>query len=175
MVLRTGKDIDMKHLLISACMLALVPAAYAGDVTVTFSEEFAEKLEKELGEREGVKLSEMIVKDVTDAFAGDLDQIGAINVTIVDARANRPTFKELGDTPGLSMQSFSVGGASLTGDVLDAEGNVVSSLSYKYFENDIRFAQGRATWSDARRSFDRFADKLAKQYRADVTTTDAGL
>lgn len=162
----------MKYFLLSACVLGLAPAALAGEVNVSLSETFAEKLDKELGEREGEILTNMLIEDIEREFAGELAELGDINITIIDARANRPTFKELGDTPGLSLQSFGVGGASLSGDVLDADGNVLTSLEYKYYETDIRNAYGRATWSDARRTFDRFADKLAKQYRADVASAD---
>lgn len=152
----------MKYLLISACMLGLVPMAHAGDITIQFSEKFSEKLTDELGEREGETLKKYLTKDLTQSFGASLETYGDIKVTIIDAKANRPTFKELGDTPGLSMSSFGIGGASLKGEVYSVDGELLATTEFKDYETDIRYARGQATWSDAKRTFDRFARKLAK-------------
>jgi len=44
-----------------------------------------------------------------------------------------------------------------------ADDEMLGELEYGWFENDIRLAQGRATWSDARRASGRFARKFAKE------------
>ena len=163
----------MKYLLISACVLGLVPAAQAGEVNITFSEKFAETLQDKLGEREGTYLIKQLTRDIEQEFGDELATMGDINIKIIDAKANRPTMKEMGDKPGLSMRSIAVGGASLEGEVLGEDGEVIASTNYKYYETDIRYAKGSATWSDAKRSFNRFADKLGKEYRKATDDADA--
>ena len=76
-------------------------------------------------------------------------------------KPNRPTFKQLGDKPGLSMQSFGVGGAAITGRIVAADGSE-KPLSYHWYETDIRQASNNWVWSDAEWTFDRFARKLAR-------------
>lgn len=156
----------MKTAFIGLVSLALMPAAYAGDIHITFSEEMVEDLQDDYGMREADYLTEQLREDITQEFDGKLDMYGDITVEIVDAKPNRPTFQQMGDTPGLSMRSVSLGGAKLTGSIEDLDGNVISVTDYRYYENDIRAVVGRATWSDANRAFDRFARKLAKDVEA---------
>ena len=153
----------MKHLLLSALALGILPAAHAGTINISYSEDFAEKLTEEYGEREGEYLIKALKSDLEYAFGEDLAVIGDVNVVIEDARPNRPTFKEMGDTPGLSMQSFGVGGARVSAVVMDANGEPLSDMSYEWYESDIKWAKGSNTWSDAKRAFDRFSRKLDKK------------
>lgn len=150
----------MKHLLIGALALGLLPNAYAGEINISFSDDFAEKIEDDLGQREGEYLVKALKDDIEYAFGDDLALLGDINVTIENAVPNRPTFKQMGDTPGLSFQSFGVGGARVSAVVLDDKGEPLTELSYEWYESDIRWAQGSNTWTDAKRAFDRFARKL---------------
>ncbi|MEL7231116.1 MAG: hypothetical protein AAGJ85_01235 [Pseudomonadota bacterium] len=154
----------MKTLITSACALALAPFAAATTVNVTFSEDFAEKLSDDYGDREGPKLVEEITEDVTRQFEKRGLDVARVDVTILDAKPNRPTFQQQLDRPGLDgFRSISLGGMSLEGTAFDASGNEIGSKSYKYFENDIRNVIAVGTWGDARRASDRFARRFAKE------------
>ena len=152
----------MKKVLFTAALLALAPIAGATTVNVSYSEDFTEKLTDDYGEREGVKLSEEITEDLIREFEKKGVSVARIDVMIIDAQPNRPTFKQLGDRPGLdAIRSISIGGMSLEGTAYDAEGNVLGTKQYDWFETDIRDAVGAGTWTDARRASDRFARRFA--------------
>ena len=145
--------------------LALLGAAgfaHAQEIVVQYSDDFTESLQEDLGEREGTYLSEKLTKDITEAFAKNGVSAHRVVVTIEDAAPNRPTFTQLSDRIGLSPRSFSVGGLDVTGEALGADGDVLAQVEYDYYTHDIRDAQNRGTWSDARRASKRFAHRLAK-------------
>ena len=154
----------MKRLIASiAAAAAISVSAHADDVfSFSTSEDFQEKLEDDYGERELEYLTEEIREDITR----ELGKVGVsparIEVMIIDAKPNRPTFEQLG-AGGLSFQSFSIGGMDLKATAYDASGEVLGELEYDWFENDIRNAPSQSTWSDARRASGRFARKFAKQ------------
>lgn len=150
----------MKYLIAGALAVTLVPLAHAGEIQVKYSEDFTEKLNDDYGMREGETLSEDITKEVTEALGAKLGLLGDVVVTIEDARPNRPTFKQLGDTVGLSMQSISTGGAKLSANVYDVKGDLLFTMDSRYYDDDIRWAQYKGTWTDAKKSIDRFATKL---------------
>lgn len=152
----------MKYMLLAGAALMMAPFAQAADIKVAFSDDFAETLADDYGTREGEYLTRRLTKEIEQAFGDRLDQIGTITLIIDEAKPNRPTFKQLGDTPGLSMQSISIGGADVSGTVTDLSGNVIADLQYDDYETDIRQVVGSATWTDANRTFDRFARKLSK-------------
>jgi hypothetical protein len=151
----------------AACLgLGLVVAslgASATEINITFSDDFSKDLSKDYGEREGAYLSGMIDGRVMDALeaAGLQDRVARVDITLLDAKPNRPTLQQMSKQPGLSMQSFSIGGASLTGRMYDAQNALIGETSHDWYESDIRQAQYNATWTDARRAIDRFARKLA--------------
>ncbi len=159
----------MRALLFAAfATLALVVSAYAeplstvSSVEVKLSPELQKKATAEYGVKEVDRLAGELKKDVerelqrTGVLAG-----GKIELTLVDARPNRPTFKQLGDRPGLSFESFSTGGAAIEGRAITVDG-VVTPIRYDWYENDIRQARMSGTWSDAYIAFDRFAYKLGR-------------
>ncbi|MEM6947311.1 MAG: hypothetical protein AAF486_04405 [Pseudomonadota bacterium] len=153
--------------MIRAALSALVlsgfaAAADATTITVAFSEEFAEKLEDDYGLREGTRLTEEIIEDIER----ELDRSGVeatrIDVMILDAKPNRPTFGQLRDTPGLDpIRSISLGGMSMEGTITHSSG-AESTVEYSYFENDIRQVVSAGTWWDANRASRRFAKRVAE-------------
>jgi len=164
----------MKRILTAISLMALTaaPSALAGDgqtitaagqhaISVEYSEDFAEMLEDEYGEREGVYLADEVREDLTRELSRRGIGFERIAVTIIDAKPNRPTFEQLGAS-GLSAQSFGNGGMKLAATAYGADGNVLGELEYRWFENDIRDAQGKSTWWDAKRASRRFATKFAK-------------
>lgn len=85
-----------------------------------------------------------------------------IAVTLEDAWPNRPTFAQLSARPSLSYQSLSRGGARLSATLSDDQGAVIDVVDYEWRTFDIADSAHRGTWSDAKRTFDRFARRLAE-------------
>ena len=149
--------------LTSAAVLLSASAALAApaSVNVTISPELQSKAVKKYGVRDVNELAASLKKSVEY----ELNRSGAydgakIDLVLADAKPNRPTFKQMGDRPGLSFESFSIGGAKITGTATAANG-AVTPLAYNWYESDIRWAQYNATWTDAYTTFQRFAHKLA--------------
>lgn len=152
----------MKHLLAAALLVGLAPVAAAAEINVSYAPEFSEKLADDYGEKEGTFLSERVRTDLERALARSGVDVARIDVTIVDAKPSRPTFKQGGDEPGLDMhRSVSLGGMKLKAVAYDAAGTASEPFEYKWFENDIRQA-GLTTWHDARRASSRFAANFVK-------------
>lgn len=158
--------------LMFAAVTALAGAASAQTVQpISFSPAFEEKVHDELGAREGRYLSELVTRRVHAA----IERRGAggspisIEISIVDARPNRPTLEQAVNQPGLdTFRSVSVGGAELRAVLRDANGGVISEVEHRYFTNsldDLRH-QHPWTWSDAQRSINVFAVKVADAYAA---------
>lgn len=153
----------MKRLLAAAALAAvLVPTAAAAEIQVGYGPDFTKKLQEEYGAKEGDVLSREVQKDLTR----ELEKAGVdparVDVTILDARPSKPTFKQAGDKPGLDMmRSVSLGGMKLKAVAYDASGAQTGELEYDWYESDIRQA-GLTTWHDASRASDRFARKFAE-------------
>lgn len=154
----------MKYLLAAAATaLIFAPAALATEIAVGYSADFEKTLEQDYGIREGTYLAKQIERDLMREFeAAGLD-VDQVMVTIERAVPSKPTFKQLGDKPGLDYgRSVSVGGMKLTATAFNANGAEMSSLTYDWFETDIRQA-GITTWYDANRASDRFARRFASK------------
>lgn len=149
-------------LLTAAVTLAAGGAALAAPaaVEVSIGPKLQDKAEKVYGVRDVRELADELKKDVELRLAKTGAYEGArIELTLVDAVPNRPTFKQLGDKPGLSFESFGVGGARIEGRIVAADGKV-TPLAYQFYETDIRWARHHATWSDAEWTIQRFAYHL---------------
>ena len=155
---------------LAALALLAAPIALAGEINVGFSPEFTEELEDDYGMREADYLIDA-VKDDLDRELGKAGlDIPRIEVTILDAMPNKPTFKQLGDTPGLDYgSSKSIGGMKLSATAYDADGNATGDLTYDWYETDIRYA-GISTWQDAKRASDRFARTFVKELTAGTSS-----
>jgi len=118
---------------------------------------------------------------VTDALSDALERRGAhsdstahlvVEVTLIDAQPNKPTFKQLGDTPGLDyFSSVSIGGAELNAILRGPDGEIVTEVSHRRFSyaiDDINLAGG--SWSEARRAVRQFATRVARAYVGQMTT-----
>lgn len=151
----------MKTAALSLLLLAAAPVALAGEINVTYSPEFTEKLEDDYGVKEGEILAGHIQRDLSRELEKAGLDVARIDVTILDARPSRPTFEQGKNEPGLDMfRSVSVGGMKLQAVALDASGATTGELEYDWYETDIRNA-GLTTWHDAQRASDRFARKFA--------------
>lgn len=152
--------------LVSAVVLGLSTPVSAQTIEpVSYSPEFRTALEDDLGEREGTYLQETLTRFVTEALAarGVDDRNVRIELSILNARPNRPTFEQAANTPGLdSFRSVSIGGAELQGVVRNADGAVIANVEHRYYSHDLWLASQTAdTWGDARRAMRRFATKVA--------------
>lgn len=148
----------------TAVLLASSTATLAApaSVSVTISPELQSKAVKTLGVREvddlAARLQATVEKRLTRTGAYE----GArIELVLADAQPNHPTFKQLGDKPGLSYESFGIGGAEIKGRAIAANG-AITPIGYKYYESDLRWARHGGTWADAEGTFDRFAYDLGR-------------
>ncbi len=158
--------------------LAFAQTAQAAPVSVAdvaIAPTFQDTLHKKLGDREGEILQDRVAREVSRALqrAGADVTSGAgvrVETTIVDADPNRPTLKELGDTPGLSMLgSISTGGAHLTGVIRNADGSVVAEVDHRQYSASLfDVLPGAGEWQDADRSIRQYARKVAAAYVANV-------
>jgi hypothetical protein len=155
----------MRTLAVAAiALLASATAAIAApaSVTVSIGPELQAKAAKTLGVREVNDLAAELRTTVERQVAKNPVYDGArIELVLADAQPNRPTFKQLGDTPGLSYESFGVGGAKIHGVAIAASG-AVTPIDYKYYESDIRWARRGGTWADAENTFQMFAADLRR-------------
>lgn len=155
----------MKNLIVSlAAAAALAPAAYASEISIEFSPEFQKKLEKDYGTAEGEKLTKDVREDIERELSKANIDPASVKIVIVDAKPNRPTFKQLGDTPGLdAIRSKSIGGMDLKGTAYSADGSALAELEYDWYETNIEMTHAAGVWSDAKRASRRFAKKLADE------------
>jgi hypothetical protein len=146
--------------LVSSAALAAPPSATEVSVVI------GPKLQAEAAKTYGVKEVDRLAEDLRRDVIRQLDRTGTfagakIELTLVDAKPNRPTFKQLGDKPGLSYQSFGLGGATIEGKATSIDG-VVTPIRFSWYETDIHEAWYRSTWGDAGYAFDRLAYRLGR-------------
>ena len=145
-------------MLLAAAPFAIGSGAMAApaSVSVSIGPALQAKAQKTYGEREIARLADELRTDAERALSRSNAHADArIELVLTDAVPNRPTFKQLGDKPGLSFESFGVGGAAFTGRIIAADGTE-TPLAYKWYESDIRQAYGNSTWRDAEWAIDRF-------------------
>ena len=144
--------------LVVGLSLGTLASAQALEVSVSYSDKAEKKMKETYGVREKAIIFDLVERNLKDNFGA---KAARVEVVINDLTANRPTYKEMGDRPGLSMQSFGIGGADVSGKAYDAAGNLIGQVDYEW-TGDILWAQGNWTWSDTDRTLSSFARKLAK-------------
>jgi hypothetical protein len=151
----------MKQILAAAILFGAAPVAAAAEIQVSYAPEFSEKLEEDYGEREGTYLTDQVREDLEQALAKAGADVARVEVTIVDAKPSRPTFKQATDLPGLDIhRSVSLGGMELRAVAYGPAGTASEPFEYEWYETDIAFT-GIGTWRDARRASSRFATRFA--------------
>lgn len=149
---------------LTVTVLASSGAAFAAPVTVgaiSFSPAFQKALADDYGSREGERLAAEVRKRLERDLAGvEAPAPTRVDVEIVDAKPNRPTMQQMTDTPGLSMASIGIGGASLRATLRDASGAEQRTVSYDWYENDIRDVMAASTWTDADRAIRWFSAQV---------------
>jgi len=138
------------------------PRLSAPSVTVTIGGDLIEDVDK-LGERD----VNWQIDDLKQTVERELARSGAlsgaqVNLVLTDLKPNRPTFQQAIDRPGLSIiDSVSIGGATIEGEVITAEGERLP-VRYSLYSNSIADVFGYNTWEDADRAFDRLASNLSR-------------
>ncbi len=159
--------------LLGAAALAFASAASAqvSLAPISFSPEFQESLDDELGAREGDVLRAAVTDAVQAALARHGVSVGGgglvVEISIIDADPNRPTMQQLIDEPILDATgSVSIGGAELRA-VLRDNGAVVGEVTHRRYNHSLADLSGPAsTWTEARRAIRQFAEKVADAYVA---------
>ena len=151
--------------------LALVSAAAAASqpltATVDFSPAAQAKLER-YGREEGATLQERILKGVKDACDGTTLPPGTtVAVTVQDIAPTYPTREQQKADPGMDpVGTRYLGGAELTGQLRDAGGKVLTSVTTRYFPPSIRWrSRSFEPWADANRAIGQFADRMGSACR----------
>lgn len=137
------------------------PSPAPVEVTVALGAGLQAKRE-EIGERDLDDLRADLKDTVTRALVrhqGGVFHATKVSLILEDAKANHPTYAEMARRPGLSMQSISLGGAKISGQVTGADGQV-HALSVSYYSTTLRDVLAAATWSDAYRAFDQVGDAV---------------
>lgn len=150
--------------LTAAALLASASAAMAAPaaVSVTVAPDLQKTFETNYGVREMSQLTADLKTSVEKALAKSGAHDGAqIELVLTDVKPNRPTFKQLTDVPGLSLESFGIGGAAIEGRIVAADGTE-RPIDYSWYESDIRQSWGNWVWHDAEWTFDRLARRLAR-------------
>jgi hypothetical protein len=153
-----------------AAALLLAHASAAAPLAVT-GIDFAPAVNAkwpEYGEAEARTLRTAIRAAVArEKECGAVPQGVGVNVTVEDLAPTRLTRKQSADNPSLDVvQSKSLGGAELKGELLDGQQHVLTTVSYRYFAPTLYLGSvSRDPWADARLAIDGFAVKLASACR----------
>jgi hypothetical protein len=150
----------LSALLLLGAVQPVFAAPAVSEVKVSISPTLRQKAD-DLGDREfdilTAELRHSVERQIPPRPSG-----GTLDLVIDDAKPNRPTPRQLSNKPGLSYESFGVGGARITGVYVDAAGRS-TPIAYSWYETDISWARYGSTWHDAETAFDRLADRLAKE------------
>jgi hypothetical protein len=129
----------------------------------------------EYGQRE----LEQLVERLRSRLEQELARIGrladpeaaaaVLNAVIEDATPNRPTMQQQAAvTRSLDPRSVFVGGAKVSATLLGAGGAPLGRFAYAWQTTpDIRQSEFATTWTDAHRTLDRFATRLADAIAAE--------
>ena len=113
------------------------------------------------------KLKTDTIKDLRKKDIAVSDEASLVlKLTLVDAKNNRPTKSQIREQVTLSIQSIREGGAELSGELLNASGSSLGTITYTYYDDIFLdgFSQASTTWTDAKEAIDRFSEKLAREF-----------
>jgi hypothetical protein len=131
-------------------------------IAINFDEKIEQQFIDDFGIREKNIIEDMVRKEIAKTF-GQSDY--KFEIQFKQIAPNRPTMEQMNNKSGLSMQSFSVGGADLIGKLYDTNGNNISTINYDYYSTNVYESQYRWTWDDAEYSIERLITKMAKSVK----------
>lgn len=134
---------------------------------------------REYGERDVRQLTDTLRSDLDGALGGigrlaPEDTADAVlYVTIEDASPNRPTATQQTASPQpMDHRSLFLGGAKVTAILRGADGETLGQFAYDWQTRpDVRHSEYATTWTDARRTFQRFAKRLAEAIESERGTS----
>ena len=121
---------------------------------------------EQLGEAELARLTGYLREVlVSTLVAADWHGIAAhetvLDVTLIDVVPNRPTIAQIQQMDTAHYSSQAAGGAALSAELRDADGRLVASYAFRWF-NPAAGDPGSGIWSDTRTAFALFAHDLAE-------------
>ena len=143
-----------------AAAIAAPAFAQAPQVTVAVGGDLTEQVSI-LGQRDVDQQLARLQTVVERRLARDGALEGArVNLVVTDLKPNRPTLQQANDKPGLSIiDSISIGGATIEGEVVTAEGQTLP-VRYSRYSTSLADVRGYTTWQDAERAYGRLAENL---------------
>lgn len=126
---------------------------------------------------------EYLIEEMTEELEHDFKKYNVrqsdtadtiLRVTIEMVKPNRPTYNQLATDIGLSFQSFGIGGADISAEVLSADGTVLGTMSYDFYSNlNQRPFPPVGIWQDTDYAFSRFARHATKKLAAMGATSES--
>ncbi len=156
--------------LVSIAPLAMAQASAPTVRSVVVSESLQKKLEKDYGVREANVLKSELQRTVNRSLSqAGRTKVAWVNLTISDARPNKPTFEQMSKNTSISYgDSLGVGGAKIEATLYDSSGAVLGSVKHSWFSNSLQDVTALTTWGDASRAFSGAAHKIRKEAERDI-------
>ncbi len=154
-------------LLVSVSLAAVARAAELATLQVVFSPLAEAKFER-YGKSEERVLQERIRDAVVKVCQASLPRGVSISVVVNDVAPTYPTSEQQDSDPSIDpVETHYLGGASLTGYVLGDHGQVLKTVSHRYFPPTIHWrSQVFEPWADADKAIGQFADQLKEACRS---------
>jgi len=154
-------------MLLAAMLLASAPQAAEPQTTVVFAPAVAQRMAT-YGESERATLESAIDAALARAIRRAPLPAGlTLRVTLEDLAPSHPTRAQQLADPSLDpIRTHYIGGAELAGEVHDANGRVLTTVSHRYFPLTLQLGSAsRDPWADARLAIDQFAVRMAAACR----------
>lgn len=132
---------------------------------IAFSSELQTKLDKDYGVREANTLRQELQRSVDRSLKkAGASKVAYVDLTIEDAKPNKPTFQQLAKNTSLSYSSsYSTGGAKVNAKLFDASGALIGTVSHEYYSRGLHEIFSEYSWADADRAFNGAARKIQKE------------
>jgi hypothetical protein len=138
----------------------------AGQVrTIEISTDLQTKIDKDYGAREANTLKQELQRSVDRSLKKmGKSKVAFVDLTIEDAKPNKPTFQQLSKNTSLSYSSsYSTGGAKVNAKLFDESGALIGTVSHEYYSRGLNEVWSEFGWADADRAFDGAARKIQKE------------
>jgi len=119
-----------------------------------------------LGAAELARLSGYLRGDLEQALVaadwhGVAVQETVLDITILDVVPNRPTVLQIQEMDGAHYSAHGGGGAAISAELRAADGRLIASFAYDWFNTSSGDSAGDGVWTDTRTAFSQFAGALA--------------
>jgi len=151
--------------LIGGASAALAQADASQIRSIEIAPALQTKLDKDYGEREARVLKEDLQRTVDRSLKRlGKSRVAFVDLTIEDAKPNKPTFRQLAKNSSLSYAgSYSLGGAKVQARLYDSSGALLGAVSHEYYSRSLLDITSEYGWADADRAFDGVARKIQKE------------